>query len=108
MVGQALQFNGTSNYVDCGKGASLNLTGAVTVTAWIKMDFTAGDRKIATNQDGTTGGYKIGLFTNNKVEFEVRTSAGAGTLTRDVAGGTALTQGEWYHVAGVYSQAANS
>jgi hypothetical protein len=103
-INQALQFNGTSTYVDCGSGASLNLTDAVTITAWIKMDFTAGDRKIAGNQDLVTGGYKFGLYTNNKVEFEIRTSANASTLNRDSAGGTALQQGVWYHVAGVYSK----
>ncbi len=106
MVNQALQFNGGPMYVDCGAGASLNLTEAVTVTAWIKMDFTAGDRKIAANQDGVAGGYKLGLFTNNKVEFEVRNAAngGANNLNRNVAGGTVLQQGVWYHVAGVYSK----
>jgi hypothetical protein len=102
-INQALQFDGTSTYVDCGKGASLNLTDEVTITAWIKMDFTAGDRKIAGNQDGTTGGYKFGIYTNNMIEFEIRTSANAGTLSRNAAGGTALQQGVWYHVAGVYS-----
>ena len=90
---QALQFNGTSTYVDCGSGASLNLTDAVTISAWIKMDFTAGDRKIAGNQDLVTGGYKFGLFTNNKVEFEIRTSANAATLNRNSTGGAVLQQG---------------
>jgi len=104
MIGQALQFNGTSTYVDCGKGASLNLTDAVTVTAWIKMDFTGADRKIASNQDGITGGYKLGVYTNNLLEFEIRTSANAGTLNRNVTGGTALEMGTWYYVAGVYSK----
>jgi hypothetical protein len=102
-INQALQFNGGPMYVDCGTGASLNLTDAVTITAWIKMDFTAGDRKIAANQDGVAGGYKMGLYTNNKVEFEVRTG-GTATLNRNSAGGTALQQGVWYHVAGVYSK----
>jgi len=103
-VNQALQLQNGQTYVDCGSSASLNLTDAVTLTAWIQMDFAAGDRKIATNQDGTTGGYKMGLYTNNMVEFEIRTSASAATLNRNSAGGTALQQGVWYHVAGVYSQ----
>jgi len=103
-VGQAMEFTNGQTFVDCGTNASLNLTDAVTVTAWIRMGFTAGDRKIANNQDGTTGGYKIGLYTNNKVEFEVRTSANAGTLNRNTAGGATLQQDVWYHVAGVYSK----
>ena len=102
MVGQALQFAGGPMYVDCGNGASLKLTDAVTITAWIKMDFTAGDRKIAANQDGVSGGYKMGLYTNNKLEFEVRSASGT-ALNRNTAGGTTLQQGAWYHVAGVYS-----
>jgi len=103
-IGQAMEFTNGQTFVDCGKGASLNLTDAVTITAWIKMGFTAGDRKIASNQDGTTGGYKLGLYTNNMVEFEIRTSANASTLNRNSAGGTALQQDVWYHVAGVYSK----
>jgi hypothetical protein len=101
---QALQFDGTSGWVDCGSGASLNLTDAVTITAWIKMDGSGADRKIAGNQDGTTGGYKFGIFSSNLAEFEIRTSANAATLNRTSAGGTALQQGVWYHVAGVYSK----
>jgi len=104
VIGQAMEFTNGQTYVDCGKNASLNLTDAVTVTAWIRMGFTAGDRKIASNQDGTTGGYKMGLYTNNKVEFEIRTSANAATLNRNAAGGTVLEQDVWYHVAGVYSK----
>jgi hypothetical protein len=104
VTGQALQFNGTSTYVDCGTGASLNLTDGVTITAWIKMDFTAADRKIAGNQDLITGGYKFGVYSNNLAEFEIRTSANAATLNRTSTGGTVLQQGAWYHVAGVYSK----
>ncbi|MEN6338280.1 MAG: LamG-like jellyroll fold domain-containing protein [Phycisphaerales bacterium] len=104
VTGQAMEMLTGQAYVDCGKNASLNLTDAVTVTAWIKMGFTAGDHKVVNNQDAVTGGYKMGLYSNNKVEFEIRTSGNAGTLNRDVAGGTALQQDVWYHVAGVYSK----
>ena len=68
------------------------------------MDSTAGDRKIAGNQDLATGGYKFGLYSSGLIEFEIRTSANAATLNRTSAGGTVLQQGVWYHVAGVYSK----
>ena len=35
--GTAGQFNGTDDYVNAGNGASLNVTNAITVEAWIKM-----------------------------------------------------------------------
>ncbi|MEN6337988.1 MAG: LamG-like jellyroll fold domain-containing protein, partial [Phycisphaerales bacterium] len=104
MVGQAMDFQNGQTFIDCGKGASLNLTDAITITGWIRMGFTAADRKIVANQDGTTGGYKMGLYTNNKLELEIRTSANAATLNRDTAGGAVLQQDVWYHVAGVYSK----
>jgi hypothetical protein len=101
---QAIRLDGVDDYVDCGSGASLNIAGSVTISAWIKLSALGLDQKIAGNQDNTTGGYKFAVFTNNRVEFEIRTSAGAGTLNRGVAGGTVLTPGVWYHVVGVYSQ----
>ncbi|NPV47688.1 MAG: LamG domain-containing protein [Armatimonadetes bacterium] len=36
--GYALALDGKDDYVDCGNGASLDLTGAVTLEAWIKPD----------------------------------------------------------------------
>jgi hypothetical protein len=103
-VGQAISLDGVDDYIDCGAGASLNITGAVTVSAWIRLSALGIDQKIAGNQDNTTGGYKFAVYSNNKVEFEIRTSAGAGTLNRGVAGGTVLTPAVWYHVASVYSE----
>ena len=102
--GQAISLDGVDDYIDCGSGASLNLTNAVTISAWIRLSTSGNDQKIAGNQDNTTGGYKFGVFTDDRVEFEIRTSANAGTLNRNVAGGTVLTPGVWYHVVGVYSQ----
>jgi len=103
-VGSALRFDGDGDYVDCGAGATLSITNGVTIAAWIKLSATGLDQKIAGNQDNSTGGYKMTVYTNDRVEFEIRTSAGAGTLNRTVAGGTALATNIWYHVVGVYSE----
>jgi len=103
-IDQAIILDGVDDYVDCGAGASLNITGAVTVSAWIRLSAVGVDHKIAGNQDGTTGGYKLGVFNSDVIEFEIRTSANAAVLNRSVAGGTALAAGTWYHVAGVYSE----
>jgi hypothetical protein len=35
-IGAALSLNGTTDYVDCGNGATLNITDTVTLSAWIK------------------------------------------------------------------------
>lgn len=102
---RALEFDGTGDWVDCGTRPVFGITGAVSISAWIKVTAQAADRidqKIAGNQDGANGGYKMGLF-RNKIEFEIRTSDNANILNRRVAGGTEIKVGVWYHVAGVYS-----
>jgi hypothetical protein len=103
--GGALEFDGSGDWLDCGSDPSLSISGAVTMTAWIKVNTLGLDQKVGGNQDNANGGYKMTVFTNNKVEFEVRNSSNAGTLNRNEAGGTILETGEWYHFAGVYSQA---
>lgn len=36
--GYALKFDGKDDYVDCGNDPSLNITDAITIEAWVKMD----------------------------------------------------------------------
>ena len=102
--GKVLTLDGENDYVDCGNNPIFDITSQVTVAAWIKLSATGVDQKIANNQDDNTGGYKMGVYTNNKVEFEIRTATGTAILNRGVAGGRALSQGVWHHIAAVYSQ----
>jgi hypothetical protein len=36
--GSGLQFDGANDYVNCGKNASLNITNAITISAWVKSN----------------------------------------------------------------------
>ncbi len=103
MIDRALRFDGQDDYIDCGSGPSLNITGQVTVAAWIKLSATDLDQQIAGNI-GNQGGYLFNMYTNNKVDLIILSSGGQYALNRDVAGGTVMTTDVWYHVAGVYSQ----
>ena len=82
----------------------MNITGEVSVTAWIKLAAIHVDQKIAGKQDNIRGGYKMGLIYDGKVEFEIRDVNNKPTLNRGFPGGTVLQPGLWYHVTGVYSQ----
>jgi regulation of enolase protein 1 (concanavalin A-like superfamily) len=103
-LGDALSFDGATGFVDCGNDASLSKVDSVSVAAWIQVGALGRDQKVGSNQNNSTGGYKLGVFTTNVVEFEIRTAANAATLNRNVAGGTVLQQGVWYHVVGVYNK----
>jgi hypothetical protein len=104
-LGDALSFDGTDDFVDCGADASLTDVGSVSVAAWIKMNAVGRDQKIASDQDNAKGGYKLGVYSgNNLVEFEIRTGANAAVLNRSMPGGMILDPDTWYHVTGVYDK----
>jgi hypothetical protein len=104
MVGTAMEFDGTGDFLDCGNNPILALTDAVSISAWIKVAVQNADHKVGGNQDGANGGYKMSVY-SNKIEFEIRTAGNSAVLNRSVAGGTLLEVDVWYHVTGVYSLA---
>jgi hypothetical protein len=101
--GNALQFDGLGDWLDCGADPSLGISGAVSFTTWMQIGAAGIDHKVGGNQDGANGGYKMGI-NSEKIEFEIRTSGNTAVLNRAVAGGTILEVGVWYNVTGVYSQ----
>lgn len=101
-VGGALAFDGDDDFVEC-VDEELNISGALTIAAWIKLSKSTPDQKIAGNQDNISGGYKLGIF-SDKAEFEVRDSSNSLRNNRFVGGGTVLQPDVWYHVVGTYSQ----
>jgi hypothetical protein len=38
VIDGALTFNGISDYIDCGSDSSLDITGSVSISAWVKFD----------------------------------------------------------------------
>jgi hypothetical protein len=102
-IGGALAFDGDGDSIECGPDEGLNITGAVTIAAWIKLSKSTADQKIAGNQDNISGGYKLSIF-SDKAELEVRDSGNLLRNNRFVDGGTVLQPDVWYHIVGTYSQ----
>jgi hypothetical protein len=101
--GGALAFDGIDDYIECGRDEGLNISGGLTIAAWIKLAKSTIDQKVASNQDNITGGYKLSIF-SGKAELEVRDSDNLLRNNRFVDGGTILETGVWYHIVGTYSQ----
>ena len=101
--GGALAFDGVDDYVECGRDEGLNISGGLTIAAWIKLAKSTIDQKVASNQDNITGGYKLSIF-SGKAELEVRDSDNLLRNNRFVDGGTILEPGVWFHIVGTYSQ----
>jgi hypothetical protein len=104
-IGSARNFaSASSQYVDITPyNSAYDLTSDITVSAWVQLVSLGVDQKFAGNQDNTSGGWKFGVFTDNKIEFEIRTSGNSPVLSRSATGGTALSSGTWYYVVGQYS-----
>jgi len=98
--GPAVNFDGNDDYMDCGSNASLDITNAITFEAWVKLSAIDIDQKILFKKSA----YGFAVYTNNKVEIQIYDGGSAKNI-RNVAGGTVLTTGQWYHLVGSYDGA---
>lgn len=105
-LGQALNFNGTSDYIDLG---GLDVSGsAITIQAWIfvtdSSGFTDNDRIIskATGSAEADHYWMMSLYDNNTLRIRLRTGT---TTTTFISEDNALQANVWQHVAFVYNGA---
>ncbi len=105
--GNALSFNGSTSYVDLGNPTALQLTGSMTIEAWVKAAANpANDGQIVAKSDGTGWQFKTSPDTGPHT-FGLGVSAPAGNMAQRYST-TVRALGTWYHVAGVYDAAAGS
>jgi len=104
-----LEFDGLDDYLDRGLyEPTLDIADEVTLTAWVKPAATTRDHEICGNitTGPNGGGYMMGIYSNDRVELEVRSSAGTSAKPNRPGGGTALQADTWYFLAATYSQTA--
>jgi hypothetical protein len=97
--GIGLNFTGNPDGVDCGNADSLNITDAVTLSAWVKFNTTSltYDRIIC---KGSWKGYQVFSDTDDRVQFRIYTSGA--THTTPVTG--FLGANEWHHIVATYDK----
>jgi chitodextrinase len=103
-----LSFNGSTTYVDLGNPAALQVTGSLTVSAWVRETANvADDGQIVAKSDGASG-WQLKSTPDTGVRtfgFAI-TNASRAVIQRYSATGRALDT--WYHVAGVYDATART
>lgn len=89
-----LSFDG-DDYVDCGNGTSLQITGKVTILIWLKLPSGIGGTYgiVMKHNDGSNRGYGIWTALPGNIVFAV-TSDGSGT-TQDAADLGDMTDTGW-------------
>jgi YD repeat-containing protein len=101
---RSLSLNGTTAYAEVPNSATLNITGPITVEAWIKVNAIDGNHhdvvsRIDRNTAGSGGGYALSVNGVGKTRLDLFQSH---TTYTTVIGTTVLSTGVWHHVAGVF------
>ncbi len=107
VMGGAIQFDGTTNYVDFDHSTALRLVGSMTVTAWIRAaSFPEDDATIVSRFNGL--GYQFDTTVDQgprTIGYKIADACG-GYMAR--YGVTPLALNTWYHLAGVYNAEAKT
>ena len=97
----SLSLNGTGAYVRVVDSPSLDVSGPITVEAWIKTNTISQQAIIERYRwlDAPDGGFALRLNGEGKLQFYTIQS---NTQNDSLTGTTALSVGVWHHVAGVF------
>jgi hypothetical protein len=94
----AYGFDGQSSYIAVPESPTLDITGPITIAAWIKPTVASGTY-IVTKGDPTVGGnvYDLDIYPGQvRSLFQYQ---GGGSATRGATGATNIVSGTWQHVA---------
>jgi hypothetical protein len=99
IVGGALEFDGTNDYVSVPNSSSLQLTSALTMAGWIKANSWGSGTDvdiIARKGEGNPNNYQLSIA-DGLATLYLDDGDGSG-----LRGDTLLNTGQWYHVAATW------
>ncbi len=98
--GNALDFDGSNDYVNAGNHSAINMTNAITVEAWFNKDASGGFAPLVFNGGGW-GNNGFQLYANTvKVGVEIK-----GSAVKNIS--TPISTNQWYHVAFTWDDATD-
>lgn len=106
----ALDFDGSNEYISIPDANHLDITGTVTLSAWIRSDSypATGDYdSIIVKGNAGTPAINYGMETYGQSSTQYLTFFFHNGSSQIIRGSTGLTTGVWHHVAVVYNDAAN-
>ena len=97
--GNAMGFDGYNDYVQVANNASLNITNAITVSAWINRDVTGVRHDVVckTTTSGSYDGYHLIVGAQNEVQFALDIDG----VWNGCEGG-AIDAGNWHQLTGTF------
>ena len=107
--GNAVALDGVNDYVNLGNPTALQLTGSMTVSAWIySSSFPVDDAAIVSKRTGAESGFQLDTTIDKgarTIGFKLTNSSG-GQMFR--YGATTLQPNTWYYVTGVYNASSQT
>jgi hypothetical protein len=104
----AVLLDGSNDFVELGNPSLLQLTGSMTVSAWVNAAaFPVDDAAVVSKRASGEVGYQLDLTVDRgprTIGFKLTNGSG-GTMFR--YGATTLQPNIWYHVTGVYNAATS-
>ena len=98
----ALRFDGSNDRVAATNATSLNVTGALTVAAWVKPESVLGTRYVLIKGSQSGAAYSYALRASDaKMQYRWVSAGGVENKFATTAG--VLTIGRWLHVAAVHT-----
>ena len=96
----SLDFDGVDDFIDCGNGTDLQITGALTLSVWTKLSSSVGSQSCIISKDNGSSQRAFSLWgiITNKPVFYIWN----GGANYNVGGTTNIADDTWHHVAVVY------
>ena len=105
--GNGVRLDGVNDFVNLGNPTALQITGSMTISAWINSSaFPGDDAAIVSKRDGN--GFQLDTTVDTgarRIGFKLTSSTG-GDMFR--YGATTLQANTWYYVTGVYDAVART
>src|SRR6266542_2762325 len=94
----AVDFNGSTGYVDAGVPASLKLTGPMTAEAWVRADTSPGLASIISYTDESITPVQLAFFLFSVNAGYPTLQWGAIRTFQSVSASSSIVTGSWHHV----------
>jgi len=96
--GSALSFDGSNDVVTLGNPSALQITGAMTLSAWVNIDTFNNGRIIAKQGGSTDRGWSLNVESGSYAAMQISDSSNVIIY----ANSATLSTGVWVHLVGVY------
>lgn len=102
-IGNALYFNGKSNYVDAGNNPNLQITGALSLEGWVKLNSLSKNsglfgRGRALGSNGNYGYFLSYYAPTKSIYFDTYSTTKRSAIYKT----NAITNNKWHHIAATW------